>query len=152
VKASSRWFVALFAVAVTVGARSALATADGPDFYAVDHVATGSVLNVRAAPWAASAKIGEIPANGRGLHNLGCQGGPSFATWERMSPRRASAGKSQALVQDPLSGAGRLGSRPVPDRGFYPAFSQVMPLDRCFPEQARQFETVRVRFYDAGVS
>lgn len=61
------------------------AEADGPDFYSVQRVTAGKVLNIRAAPSAKSAAIGQVPHDGRGLRNLGCQGGPTLAEWERMS-------------------------------------------------------------------
>ena len=69
------------------------AEADGPDYYAVTGVATDDVLNIRAGPSAASAKIGQIPPDGRHLRNLGCRGGPSFAQWQRMdeAQRRRAA-------------------------------------------------------------
>ena len=72
-------------VAVAPGARSAHATADGPDYFAVSGVAAGSVLNIRAAPSTSGAKLGTIRHDGRHLRNLGCQGGPTYAEWERMS-------------------------------------------------------------------
>lgn len=89
--------ILVLAVALmTVEARPARATADGPDHYAVTGVAAGDVLNVRAEPSADSAKIGEIPADGRGLRNLGCRGVPTFAEWEAMTPaERERAGKQR---------------------------------------------------------
>jgi hypothetical protein len=62
------------------------ATADGgPDYYAVTGVAANSVLNIRAEPSAQSRKVGEIPHDARGLQNLGCVGGPTFAEWLKMT-------------------------------------------------------------------
>ena len=63
----------------------AWATADGPDFFAVTGVAPDDVLNLREGPSARTGKIGEIPHDGRGLRNLGCQGLPSFGEWEKMT-------------------------------------------------------------------
>ena len=66
-------------------APGALATADGPDFFAVTGVAPDDVLNLREGPSARTGKIGEIPHDGRGLRNLGCEGLPSFGEWEKMT-------------------------------------------------------------------
>lgn len=81
--------------------RPAMATADGPDYYAVTGVAADDVLNMRAKPSPAAAKVGEIPHDGRGIQNLGCQGGPSFAEWQQMSPaeREAAAKKRWCRVR-----------------------------------------------------
>ncbi len=68
----------------------------GPDYYAVTGVAADGVLNIRAEPSAGSRKIGEIPHDARGLRNLGCTGGPSFAEWLRMSEaERKRAGRNR---------------------------------------------------------
>ena len=74
-------------------ATAVAAEADGPDFFAVTGVTVDDVLNIRVEPTAASRKIGEIPHDGRQVRNLGCQGVPSFAEWERMteSERKDSA-------------------------------------------------------------
>jgi len=64
---------------------NALATADGPDYFAVTGVASNDVLNIRARPSYRSRKIGTIPSNGQRIKNLGCQGGPSFMEWENMT-------------------------------------------------------------------
>lgn len=76
--------------------RAVQATADGPDYFAVTGVAAADVLNIRVEPSARSAKIGEIPHDGRGVQNLGCQGGPTFAEWQRMTPtERERAGRQR---------------------------------------------------------
>jgi uncharacterized protein len=69
------------------------AEADGPDFFRVTGVAAEDVLNIRAAPDAAAARIGTVPADGDGLQNRGCQGGLSFAEWQAAteSERQAAA-------------------------------------------------------------
>jgi uncharacterized protein YraI len=78
------------------GPRDALATADGPDYYAVTGVAAGDVLNIRAEPSAKAEKVGEIPHDGRAIRNLGCRGGPTFAEWEKMSAaERKRAGQKR---------------------------------------------------------
>jgi uncharacterized protein YraI len=83
-------------VAVAFCAPVTLAEADGPDFYAVTGVAADDVLNLRSGPSPHSDKIGEIPHDGRGLRNLGCQGVPTFAEWEKMTPeQRTESGKKR---------------------------------------------------------
>jgi len=69
------------------------AEADGPDYFRVTGVAENDVLNIRGAPEAGAAKLGEIPWNGDGIRNLGCQGGLSFAEWEAATEaeRKAAA-------------------------------------------------------------
>ena len=62
-----------------------VATADGPDYFAVTGVADNDALNIRAGPFAHSEKIGEIPYDARRVQNLGCQGLPSFSEWEKMT-------------------------------------------------------------------
>lgn len=74
--------VTLYCVPFT---ESALATADGPDFYAVTGVAPDDVLNIHTEPSASSSKIGEIPHNGRKVKNLGCKDGASLQQWLSMS-------------------------------------------------------------------
>lgn len=63
-------------------AMAAHADADGPDYFQVTGVADNDVLNIREVPEAGARKIGEIPSDGDGIRNLGCQGGMSFAEWE----------------------------------------------------------------------
>jgi uncharacterized protein YraI len=78
------------------GPGESMATADGPDYYAVTGVAAGDVLNIRAEPSPTGAKIGEIPHDGRGVQNLGCQGGPTFAEWQKMNAaERQKAGRQR---------------------------------------------------------
>jgi hypothetical protein len=72
----------------------AIAEASGPDVFRVTGLAENSVLNIREAPDAGSAKIGEIPPDGEGIRNLGCQGGLSFA--ERQA---ASEAEREAAAQ-----------------------------------------------------
>ena len=87
------WLLAAILACSVLVPSSARAEADGPDYYAVTGVAADDVLNIRARPSAASAKIGQIPPDGRQLRNLGCQGGPSFAQWQTMdeTERRQAA-------------------------------------------------------------
>lgn len=68
----------------------ALGEADGPDFYRVVDVATDDVLNIRAEPHAASARIGQIPSGADCVRNLGCRGGLTFEEFSTSSePERA---------------------------------------------------------------
>jgi hypothetical protein len=77
-----RLVAALFALC----SGSALATADGPDHFSLRDVAAGDVLNIRAEPDAKARKVGEIPAGGQCIRNLGCQGGLSFQEFSSLSP------------------------------------------------------------------
>ncbi len=81
------WFFVLIVTMglAVVGSRDAPATADGPDTFAVTGVAVNDVLNIRAEPSAGSARIGAIAPDGRGIRNLGCQGGPTFTEWQAMT-------------------------------------------------------------------
>ena len=86
----------LMTALVALGAGRAFATADGPDYYAVTGVAADDVLNIRAEPSPTGAKVGEIPHDGRGIENLGCQGGPTFAEWQKMTKaERERAGRKR---------------------------------------------------------
>jgi len=87
----------LVAAALLSGANAALAEADGPDFYAVRDVAANDVLNLRAAPNANAAKVGEIPPNGTCIRNLGCQGGLTLQEFTTLS----EAEKEQRLKENP---------------------------------------------------
>jgi hypothetical protein len=88
-------FVAI--VAVTLGSRSVLATADGPDFFQVSGVAGNDVLNIRSEADPHATKIGEIPADGTCVRNLGCQGGLTFQEFTELSP----AEQKQRIKENP---------------------------------------------------
>ncbi len=83
----------LFAtLSMSVFAAPAFAEADGPDFWRVDGVSANDVLNVRTGPGPKFEKVGGLPANARAVKNLGCEGGLSFAEFEKMTPeQRAKA-------------------------------------------------------------
>ncbi len=70
---------------------AALSEASGPDYFAVTGIAVGGALNVRLGPTTATTKIGQIPHGARGIQNLGCRGGPSFAEWQGMSEQQRAA-------------------------------------------------------------
>lgn len=69
--------------ALFAGVLNAQAEADGPDFFRVEGVRAGDVLNIRAAPSATAAKLGGIPPRANGVKNLGCRGGLTFAQWQK---------------------------------------------------------------------
>lgn len=74
----------------------ALATADGPDYFAVTGVANNDVLNIRTKPSVSGELIGSIPANGDGIANLGCKGGLTYQEWESATEEeRAAAVKTR---------------------------------------------------------
>lgn len=77
--------------ALLVSALLARAEADGPDYFRVTGVAANDVLNVRAAPDAGAARLGEIPPNADGIRSLGCQGGLSFAEWQQATEAERAA-------------------------------------------------------------
>ena len=112
--------VLLLAVCVVKGA---IADASGPDFFRVTGVAADDVLNIRQAPDAESAKIGEIPPDGDGIRNLGCQGGLGIAEWQAASEaERETAARSRwcRINYQGIEGwvAGRFlaeGTRPLPE-------------------------------------
>jgi len=77
----------LLAVTILVmGSGAASADADGPDYYRVTGIAPDDVLNLRAAPNAHAAKVGDIPPGATCIRNLGCQGGLSFREFTELSP------------------------------------------------------------------
>ncbi len=73
-------------VATSLVAGDLRAEADGPDYYAVRHVARNDVLNIRVEPSASARKIGEIPPDGSCIRNLGCKGGLTFEEFTNLSP------------------------------------------------------------------
>ncbi len=76
------------------GASNLHAEADGPDFWDVTGVGSGDVLNIRMEASASSEKVGSIPADGRGLQNLGCTGVMSYSEWEAATPAERERAKS----------------------------------------------------------
>lgn len=75
------------------------ADADGPDYFRVVGVAEDDVLNIRAEASAGSTKTGAIPPDGNGIRNLGCQGGLSFAQWEKASQAQRDAAARKRWCQ-----------------------------------------------------
>lgn len=87
-------FVARIALSLSMLMASmtlAFAVADGPDYFMVRGVAADDVLNIRAEPNGRSQKIGEIPPDGNGIQNLGCEGGLSIDEWYKASEAERKA-------------------------------------------------------------
>ncbi|MCW5747555.1 MAG: MliC family protein [Alphaproteobacteria bacterium] len=74
---------------------TARADADGPDYYRVSGIAVGGSLAIRSGPGVEHSRIGELPAGTDGLRNLGCQGGLTFAEWEKATPAEREAGRKR---------------------------------------------------------
>lgn len=93
---NSTILIAIFAATMGLAiGLTALAEADGPDFYRVSGVESGDVLNIRIEPNAKAQIIGAIPPTGAGLRNLGCQGGPNLEQWSRMNHEQRLQAKRQ---------------------------------------------------------
>ena len=81
---------------VVAKAEFAFGEASGPDYFKVNGVASNDVLNIRKGPSASADKIGEIPADGTGIRNLGCEGGLTFGEWQRATQaERAAAARKR---------------------------------------------------------
>jgi hypothetical protein len=91
--------VALYVLALGtgMGAATALAEADGPDFYRVVDVAADDVLNIRAEPDVSAPKVGSIPPGADCIRNLGCRGGLSFEEFTTLN----DAEKASRLKENP---------------------------------------------------
>ena len=87
----------LAAAVVMLGAASARAEADGPDFYAVTGVAANDFLNIRSEPDPHAAQVGAIPPDGTCIRNLGCKGGLTFQEFTELSP----AQQAKRLQENP---------------------------------------------------
>lgn len=115
-------FLSLLALPVT----PARADADGPDRFRVV-VSPGSALNLRAGPSTADARIGRIPAAADGLVNLGCEGGLSFAEWQKAGPEeRAAAAKTRWCRIDYNGAIGWVAARYLAESSL-PAPPPVLP-------------------------
>lgn len=94
----TKWVSCLLAVAALgLGPGFASAEADGPDFFAVTAVQADDVLNIRGGPRAQAPKLGEIPADGVCIRNLGCQGGLTLQEFNELS----EAQKAKRLREHP---------------------------------------------------
>ncbi len=88
-----RLFRVVILVIAILHPRAAGATADGPDFFRVTELTGDEVLIVRSEPNPDSPKIGELPADTDGIQNLGCQGGLTFAEWQKASQAEREAAR-----------------------------------------------------------
>ena len=75
----------LLSVLCLVISSKVLATADGPDFYRVQGIASDAVLLVHAEPRLDAFVIARLPGNAACLRNLGCQGGLSLEAFSSLS-------------------------------------------------------------------
>jgi uncharacterized protein len=152
----------------------AYAEADGPDFYAVAGVSVNDVLNIRSGPDAGARKIGSIPYDGRGLRNLGCEGDPSFAEWQRMNAAERKAAARQRWCRIEYQGirgwvagwyltedsapAPADASKPVLAVGIGPSFdcAQVGPESTaaivCRDEQLAALDRELARLYELAAA
>ena len=89
--------VSLAVVLSAFGSGVAFGDADGPDFYRATGVAKDDVLNIRAAPDAHAAKVGEIPPDGSCIRNRGCRGGLSYREFTELSQSE----RERRLKQNP---------------------------------------------------
>ncbi len=94
-KANVTATIALTASLLLALASFATATADGPDYFMVRGVAADDVLNIRQEPDARSQKLGEIPHDGNGIQNLGCEGGLSYGEWQEASQAEREAAEKR---------------------------------------------------------
>lgn len=102
----SRYLSALaVAVLMTTFPAAVLAEADGPDFFRVTGVMTNDVLNIREASSASSRKVGEIPHDGDGIRNLGCEGGLTYARWSDATKAEREAAAKRRWCRISYNGA-----------------------------------------------
>ena len=94
-KANFTATIALTASLLMAAVSVAFATADGPDYFMVRGVASDDVLNIRQEPNAQSQKLGEIPHDGNGIQNLGCEGGLSYGEWQEASQAEREAAEKR---------------------------------------------------------
>ena len=79
----------LLLLIVTSG--TAIADADGPDYYKVKGVASNDVLNIRSKADSNAKKVGEIPPGADCVKNLGCKGGLSMSEFTDLSKEEQAA-------------------------------------------------------------
>jgi len=98
------WNAIVF-VTLSAGMAASLAQDGGPDFYRVSGVSSGSALNLRSGPSIDATVISRIPAGVDGLRNLGCEGGLSFAEFERANAAEREAATRTRWCQVDYQGA-----------------------------------------------
>jgi len=77
--------VVLMCCAAVMAPLMVAAEADGPDHWNVTGVEQDDVLNIREKPDPHAKKVGEIPADGTCVKNLGCVGGLTFEEFTTLS-------------------------------------------------------------------
>lgn len=106
----------------------AWAEADGPDFYKITGVKAGAAIALRAGPATAERRIGVVPHDAVGLRNLGCQGGMSFAEWEKASERERERAKYRRWCKVDYQGrVGWLAGRFLIEDTSFKAVAAAMP-------------------------
>ena len=78
-------YPALMAALLVLLPGTAVAEADGPDFYQVRDISSGETLGIHAEPDPDATRLGEIPPQGDCIHNLGCRGGLTFEEFTTLS-------------------------------------------------------------------
>jgi hypothetical protein len=84
-------------LAVILMVQGAYSEADGPDYWQVQGVDSGDVLNIRSEANPKSEKVGEIPPDGTCIKNVKCVGGLTFEEFTNLS----EAEKEKILKQRP---------------------------------------------------
>ena len=78
-------YPALMAALLVLLPGTAVAEADGPDFYQVRDISSGETLGIHAEPDPDATRLGEIPPQGDCIRNLGCRGGLTFEEFTTLS-------------------------------------------------------------------
>jgi hypothetical protein len=78
-------YPALMAALLVLLPGTAVAEADGPDFYQVRDISSGETLGIHAEPDPDATRLGEIPPQGGCIRNLGCRGGLTFEEFTTLS-------------------------------------------------------------------
>jgi len=81
----NRYLVPVILLLLFLNVQSVYSTADGPDYWRVHDVESNDVLNIRKEADHRSEKVGEIPADGQCIKNLGCVGGLTFEEFTNLS-------------------------------------------------------------------
>ncbi|MBK0329096.1 MliC family protein [Rhodobacteraceae bacterium F11138] len=119
-----------------------VADADGPDFFGVTGVSDDDVLNIRSGPGGSHEKIGQIPFDGDGIRNLGCEGGLSFAEWAEASEAERGAASRRRWCQVRYRGVqGWVAGRYLTE-GSAPPADTVAPSFDCAKAQGSAQQAV----------
>jgi len=87
----------LIVILLALFSGTAVAEADGPDYYQLHDVSSGNTLHIRAEPHPDATRLGKIPSAGDCIRNLGCQGGLTFQEFTTLS----KAQQTQRLTENP---------------------------------------------------